>query len=453
MGWAAAVGDTPGVNTHDAPPPQPLSSAVSPATAAAASPAPATAADPIAAAAQALRHGVVPLIEALAGDPPRPSRLVRLAGLDKSMASRLAQAARAGSDAELLHLLPSPAGLRMLLERAAAAGLGGSLSLPAAAAVEQFQALIDHLPGGRQALDARIGEHSDQVRQKREHMARQAAFKAQSFLFGHYCDTLTTALFLLPSATPGWLDMVEVHRRIGLHRVRPGAPVPVLSVYAAQGDLPEQGPAMATLEGDAASADMADYLIPQVSSQPLPPLRIEREGPLATFILDGSDNQPTPERLTTALRVLRVEASQPQEAFIALRNYLLHLPCARLVRDLYLAPGVWPGASPQVGFFLPGPPGVPLPAARAGDAEARPQPHYRELPLSATLQPLAATPRGFELKGVADQRQALEAALARAGAPSAGWRGWRCDMPYPLPLVDMHLGLQLQAAAPQWPPT
>lgn len=415
----------------------------------------APAAGTLAVAAQALRHGVVPLIEALAGEPPRPSRLVRLAGLDKSMASRLAQAARAQTDAELLHLLPSPAGLRMLLERAAQAGLPATLLPPAAAAVEQFQQLIDTLPGGRQALDARIGEHSDQVRQKREHMARQAVFKAQSFLFGHYCDTLTTALFLLPSRTPGLLDMVEVHRRIGLHRVRPGAPVPVLSVHAASGSPQEQdpqpqGPAMATLEGDPASAEMADYLVPEASSSPLPPLRIEREGPLATFILDGSDDPPTPARLTTALRILRVEPAQPAEAFVALRNYLLHLPCARLVRDLYLAPGVWPGATPRVDFFLPGPPGVMLPAARAGQPRQR---HYRELPLSATLQPLPASPRAFDLAGVPDQRSALEAALRRTGAAAEGWRGWRCDMPYPLPLVDMHLGFEGPGAPAQWPPT
>ena len=79
--------------------------------------------------------------------------------------------------------------------------------------------LLDRLPGGRQALDARMGESSSAIREKREQMARQASFKAQSFLFGHYCETLTTALFVLPSAQPGRVDVIEVHRRIGLQQL------------------------------------------------------------------------------------------------------------------------------------------------------------------------------------------------------------------------------------------
>ena len=421
------MGDTAGVKTHPDDP-----HAVS------------AAAEHTARVTAALRASVVPLIEALAGDPPRPSRLMRVAGLDKSIASRFAQAARAGSDAEFLHILPSPAGLRMLAERAASASTARPLDLAllgrVEAAIDDFQSLIDTLPGGRQALDAQIGEQSNTVRQKREHMARQAAFKAQSFLFGHYCETLTTALFVLPSATLGKIDLLEVHRRIGLRRVSPSAAVPVLSVRASAGPVPDDDAAMASIEGDATAHEPADFLIAEASSTPLPRLHVEREGQQATFILPG-DASATPARLTTAFRILRADSLQQHEAYNVLRSYLLHLPCETLVRDIYIAHGLWPDAYPQVGFYLPSPLGLSSPPIVPG------RPHYSELQLSARVEQLPPGRRAFELAGVPDQREAIEAVLVRAGADPERFRGWRCEMPYPLPLVEMRIAFQFAAAA------
>src|SRR5204862_3915668 len=132
----------------------------------------------------ALRDALSPLLDALAGNPPRPVRLMRSVGLDKSLASRLVQAARAESDSQFLHLLPSPTGLRILAERARGQVEAAS-ALPAfERAVDAFAALLDALPGGRQALDARLGEGHLSIRERREQMARQASFKAVSFLFG-----------------------------------------------------------------------------------------------------------------------------------------------------------------------------------------------------------------------------------------------------------------------------
>jgi hypothetical protein len=111
--------------------------------------------------------------------------------------------------------------------------------------VRRFETLLDRLPGGRQALDARMGESSSAIREKREQMARQASFKAQSFLFGHYCETLTTALFVLPSAQPGRVDVIEVHRRIGLQRLTPTMAVPLLSVHAGPAATADEAPACA----------------------------------------------------------------------------------------------------------------------------------------------------------------------------------------------------------------
>jgi len=202
-----------------------------------------------------------------------------------------------------------------------------------------------------------MGESSTSIREKREHIARQASFKAVSFLFGHYCDTLVTSLFIVPSASGETIDLVEIHRRVGLQRLSASAPVPLFSLQARiDGDLPvppREGPFMASLDGDAATRRPEDFLIAAASSTPLPDLRVIDEGAMLTFVLDPAPQALTPARLTSAFRVMRLDTVKQTEAFNAVRRYMLHTPCRTLVRDVFLAEGLWPDALLQVGFYLP----------------------------------------------------------------------------------------------------
>jgi hypothetical protein len=390
-----------------------------------------------------LREALVPLLDALAGQPPRPVRLMRRIGLDKSLASRLVQAVRAESDSQFLHLLPSPTGLRILIER--------SRNEPAAApwlpaverSVDAFAALLDALPGGRQALDARLGEGLSSIRERREHMARQASFKAVSFLFGHYCETLSTAIFLFPSGDGRHVDAVEVHRRLGLRRITPGTALPLLSLYAppAPGEEADQAPQLIPIEGGASgtrtASDAHRYFVPEGCSLPLPTLDVEREGDSSsTFLLGAQSPDPLPARLTTALRIRRAKLLNPDAPHLTVRNYMLHTPCQRLVREIYLADGLWPDALPHIGFYLPGPTGIALAPPTPG------APHYRRLHLSAPIEQLPSGSVIAPLTGIADHASVLAAVLHRAGLDQLGFRGWRCQTPYPVPLVEMQLGFR-----------
>lgn len=392
--------------------------------------------------AAALREALVPLLDALAGQPPRPVRLMRRIGLDKSLASRLVQAVRAESDSQFLHLLPSPTGLRILIDR--------SRNEPAAVpwlpaverSVEAFAALLDALPGGRQALDARLGEDLSSIRERREHMARQASFKAVSFLFGHYCETLSTAIFLFPTGDGRHVDAIEVHRRLGLRRITPGTALPLLSLYAPPqpDEEADQAPQLTPVDGSASGsnsqADAHRYFVPEGCSLPLPALDVEREGDSCTFLLGAQSPDPLPARLTTALRIARAKPLKPEAPHLIVRNYMLHTPCQRLVREIYVADGLWPDALPHIGFYLPGPTGITLTAPPPG------APHYRRLNLSAPIEQLPTASTIAPLTGVTDHASVMAAVLHRAGLDQIGFRGWRCQTPYPVPLVEMQLGFR-----------
>lgn len=382
-----------------------------------------------------LRGGLRPLLQALAGTPPRPVRLVQALGLDKSLASRLVVATRADGDDDFLHQVPSPTGLRILLQRADGAA-EPSLLRDLAAAVQRFEALLDTLPGGRQALDARLGQQAPAIRERREATARQAAFKSASFLFGHYGELLTTALFLRPGDTPGTVDALEVHRRVGLQRLAPGMALPLLSVHTTAPPAGSPAAALAPLAGPPGSQHPADYLLPEGCTPERPAIDRVTEAAACTFVLPA-DLATLPARLTTAWRVLRAAPLAPPGRWLTLRNHLLHSPCRTLVRDVFLAEGLWPGARPAAVFNLPGPAGTPA-VFTAPD-----QSSLRRVNLSAHFDARPAGEAGFELPGQRDHGALLRAALQRAGWPSQGWRGWRCEMAYPVPLVEMQVGVWL----------
>jgi len=372
---------------------------------------------------QQLRSALGPLLDVHAGRPARGVRLTRELGLDKSLASRLVRACACSADGEFVHHLPSPTGLRKLLD--AARGRGSDIAA-AASAVDSYQQLLDRLPGSRQTLEAQLGSGSRLVRERLDHASRQVVFKAQSYLFGHGCDTIASSLFLWPSADGPWVDALEVHRRLGLWRVQPGVAVPLLSVMPAMAQSPG-GASMAPLRGHGAPAD---YLI-----GPGAELQVIQDGPVTTLVLPP-ELDPLPAELNTAYRVRQAAALARPAGWQRLRNYMLHTPCKRVWRELYLAEGLWPGARAETLFQLPAPSGAPVPDATPD------RPHHRRLALQAPVVDIASGPLTGGPEGLPEHAAALQHALSLAGLADRAWRGWRSELAYPLPLVEMQWLLQ-----------
>lgn len=391
-------------------------------------------APPIADLAAELRGQLQPLLARLAGSPPRGVRLTRGIGLDKSLASRLVQACRAGSDAEFLHAVPSPTGLRILCEKAQ--GQAPAAGLKALGrTIERFEALLDSLPGGRQGLDAHIGTQAPVAHERREQVARQAAFKATSFLFGHFCDTLISSLFVSPSADGRCIDVLEVHRRIGLQRVVPGTPLPLLSVQLLTPSAGNGAPRIADIDGHSQARGATQFVIDGGERLAL---QLVHEGPLTTFVI-GADTAVLPLRLSTALRVYGAAPLAPGAPYRTLRNYMLHTPCRCVVREVFVAAGLWPDAQAELGHYLPGPSGTP--ALQIDPA----LPSLRRVNLVARIEQLPAGDSGWTLAEVPDHAALLSRALQRAGLPADGWRGWRSRMPYPVPLIETQVGFRFAA--------
>src|SRR5262252_10720989 len=208
-----------------------------------------------------LRRAITSVLEAVAGPRPRPTRVARTIGLDKSLASRLVRSVRATSDMDLMHFVPSPGGLHIFADLARRHADPTSIDHLRSAA-DRFTELLDAVPGGRASIDAQIAESSRVALEKREHIAKQASFKAMSFLLGHFCDVLTTSLFLVPSANGHRIDGIEIQRRIGLRRMRPSTPLLLMGIWADPDDAMTQNAiSFDTLDGQPGSGDPASFLL------------------------------------------------------------------------------------------------------------------------------------------------------------------------------------------------
>jgi hypothetical protein len=387
-----------------------------------------------------LRPALWSILESVAGPQPRPTRVARALALDKSLASRLVRAAQADTDLELMHIVPSPAGLNILAHSAARVADPGAIE-DLRAATERFQALLDTVPGGRAAIDAQISESSYAVREKSEQIAKQASFKSMSFLLGQFCDTLATSLFLVPSANGRTVDGIEISRRIGLRRMRPSTPLALLSFHIApEDDRPGDSIQFVPIDDTAAPGPTA-FLLPDFSTRPLPDLEVMREGSITTLVLPPDPTVNAPAQLTSAFRIRNAWLKEPENPVQSLRGYVLHVPARRLVRDVFVAEGLYPGATPRVSFVLPGPRASTPPPNDSGPR------HFTTLDLATSIEQLPAAPLAYALPGVRDHAAATAHVLARAGHASTRFRGWRCAVTYPVPLIEMiwwlsHPGLE-----------
>ena len=311
-----------------------------------------------------LRRAITTVLEGVAGPNPRPTRVSRAIGLDKSLASRLVRSVQSTSDLDLMHLVPSPGGLHIFAELATRSADPASIS-NLLMATERFEELLDAVPGGRASIDAQISESSHVALSKREHIAKQASYKSMSFLLGHFCDVLTTTLFLVPSANGKRVDGIEIHRRIGLRRMRPSTPLALLSIFGEKADaIQANGISFDTLEGERGASDPTGFLLPGFSTQPIPDLEVMRDGEMITLVLAGNPALHTVPQLTSAFRVRNGWPLTPPSRDHMLRGYVLHMPCQQVVRDVYIAESVYPDAVPQVSFVLPGARAVIRPPTR-----------------------------------------------------------------------------------------
>jgi hypothetical protein len=194
--------------------------------------------------------------------------------------------------------------------------------------------------------------------------------------------------------------------------------------------LDENAIAFETLEGERGSANPAGFLLPAFSTQPLPRLDVVREREMTALVLAGDPSLHTPSQLTSVLRIRNGWPVAPESHVHSLRGYVLHTPCRQVVRDVYIAESLYPGATPRVSFMLPG----PRPSMRPPREGGR---HFSEVDLARSIEQRPAGPQVYNIPGVVNHSAVVRHVLERTGHSQTPFRGWRLAMTYPVTLIEM----------------
>ena len=153
-----------------------------------------------------------------------PIEVARILGVDKTLASRLMSALRAGDSLVALSLLPGVVPLRQFL---AAAREHGASARPVQAAERKLRAFDHELQrafGTRTRLDAVIADAVPQARRRHEDAARQAVYRGMALIKGVSLDLESITWVVHPSRkNPRRVDMLVLAAFVGIHRLRPTA--------------------------------------------------------------------------------------------------------------------------------------------------------------------------------------------------------------------------------------
>ena len=391
--------------------------------------------------AEGLREALLPLVDAVTGGILRPSRLTRELGIDKSLASRLIQSLRHEEPLEFLHRTPAPTGLRILVKAAREQSAPAGICARAEAAADAFQALIDSTPGGRSSLDGWISAHSAAARESSEHRAKQAIYRAMSYLIGCRCETLATSLVLQPSADGKAVDGFELHQRIGLRRLRPGAPVAIFSLVLDSPGTDAAGePWLETLDGQR-TEDPTQFLLSGYGKGPAPGVDMLRRGRHTIFSLaEEGLTLDIPVDMGSAFVLRNGWHLASEELQDESRAYLLNYPCRNLVRDVFIHEDLWNGANPELDLRLPNP---------SGTDPHRYEGHWGRVNTVDMNIPIAQLGRGLQhcaVKELPQYARLLEESFARAGWDPERFRGYRAQVLYPVPMITMTWWLRLPRA-------
>ncbi|MEO0632358.1 MAG: hypothetical protein AAFY46_16770, partial [Planctomycetota bacterium] len=124
------------------------------------------------------------------GGPLTEAELVAHFGLDRSVIGKVIRSLRCRSAEEFLHEIPSPDGLRLVVEAASA---GGSVSADLAASmrtdIDRFAAFVSSYPGKRRAFLLRLASQLPRRREAADLAARRAMTRATAELLGYRVHT------------------------------------------------------------------------------------------------------------------------------------------------------------------------------------------------------------------------------------------------------------------------
>lgn len=198
-------------------------------------------------AAERLRSVLGHALDLVAPPPRRPTDLVQVLRLDKSLAGRLNRAAATDEPIEAVLDGAGVQGMRQAMGRisdwaertGSAAGVSAATEL--GGAIDSFARACDAFPDGRTGLETVMADYMPEMRAVSERKARRSMFQAHEFLMGVRMEVSYKLWIRFPSPThPHLTDLILVDYSLGVQVLRSGVSAALAGLAMVRADEPDK---------------------------------------------------------------------------------------------------------------------------------------------------------------------------------------------------------------------
>lgn len=370
-----------------------------------------------------LLTGLSGVLEAIPDAPQGPQMLAKRLGVDKVLASRVLKAMRSPDPMSVIHRIPGPEPLRRLLKGVARQGVEPQLIAAAQDAVDHFEHLIRNEIGDRSALDTIISAWVPEARREFQLRRKQSAFKAMSQLKGAQANAIVATVILNPSDDGTHIDIVWISGLIGLHRLRPGAGVKLVTRRIAPADGDRQP---RTFAGEPITS-YEHVQLEEFCSEPLPKLHVEKVGEVMHYTLadDGFGPRTAVDLVFGEVNFREIKRTVPagsgRKAYVFAET---STPAKMMQFDVFVHEDVYPGSNPSVRVYD---------TAFEGIADVNdPARDIDQLDVVETAEPLGEGLARFRSSEVPRYSRMIRTAFESLHWDAERFRGYRCRIDYPI---------------------
>lgn len=361
------------------------------------------------------------LIGAVSDTPARPSDLIKSLGINKDLASRVLSAVVASDPLTSAYIMPGPAPLRTMIRKAKRKGAPHATVQEAHDAVDAFERMLTEQVGDKTGLNAYLGAWLPEAREEVSTTARQLVYRGASLIKGLTADVASVSFIVHPSLeNPKRCDTVMIGGWVGLKRLLPRVPMRFISRMV----HPKHGPQTMFKPGE---GDFYARFMEQFSDRPLP-ATVKQTSDRTEYWLDDRGVGPNSSVRVFVCELYRQNHPIDRESAetVPLRFFYsgIDLPVKSLLLDVFVADSLWPGAHPELRIY-----------ETAANGPANPSDSTRDVDVmdtSEVIRPLGTSMDRFRFGRIPDYTAMLESAVSAHGWRGSTFRGYRCQIDYPL---------------------
>jgi hypothetical protein len=374
----------------------------------------------------ALRDSLTAVLGALPAGGPQP--LATYLSLDKVLMSRLLKAASRRDPVAVIYYSPGPDPVRRFLKAAKKAGVPRQLVATAEQTVNDFSDLVRRDLGDRSALDALVSAWLPETRVEFELRRKQGAYRAMSQLMGTSTRTILATVLLHPNPDGESIDIVWLLGVMGMQRLRPGATVKFATRRMMSGsDGPRQPLTLDKKPVDPSGADFAHLRMDEFCDSPPAAIDVAQAGESVHYLLAGDAYGPGSAVDFVMAEVNLGEIPRYLPAGSGRKGYVfaeVSTPTRSLLFDVLVHPDIYPNGFPQLLLYDTTSDGVADVNDRARDIDRQ--------EFSESIQSLAPGVANHRVADIPHYVELLQHVTKKMGWPTEGFRGYRCQIDYPI---------------------